>query len=159
VVAASIAACGLLEAGTSIIIVDIIAFIAGAARSIEFTGINTLAFADIGSTHRSAASSFFSMMQQVGMALGVAVAAILLNIAHGTVSGALTQGDFTIAFSVVALLGLVGATLMMGLKPDDGAAVTGHQPRKAGKHRPRSTGSPAGRSPLSTSATPKPWVR
>jgi EmrB/QacA subfamily drug resistance transporter len=138
-VAASIGACGLLNAGASIVLVDTVVFIAGATRSIEFTGINTLTFADIGPHDRTPASTFFSMMQQVSMALGVAVAAIALHVAHGAASSDLTQADFSVAFELTAAVALVGALLMLRLRPDAGQAVTGHPPRRQ-KPRAESSG-------------------
>lgn len=139
-VAVSIAACGLLNAGVSILVVDAVVFVAGAARSIEFTGINTLTFADIGPHERSAASTFFSMMQQVSMALGVAFAAIALHAAHGAGPSGLTQADFTATFEVTAVVALVGALLMLRLRPDAGQAVTDHPPRSQKPHPARSPG-------------------
>jgi EmrB/QacA subfamily drug resistance transporter len=123
-VAVSIGACGLLTAGANIVVVDAVVFLAGAARSIEFTGINTLTFADIGPHDRGPAATFFSMAQQVSMALGVAIAAVILHAAHGTGSTGLTQTDFTIAFGLTAAIALMGALLMLRLRPEAGQAVT-----------------------------------
>jgi hypothetical protein len=55
-VALSIGACGLLGRQTGIVVVAAIAVVAGATRSIEFTGLNTLTFADVGPHHQAAAS-------------------------------------------------------------------------------------------------------
>lgn len=132
-VALSIGACGLLTADTGIVVVDAVAFLAGAARSIEFTGINTLTFADIEPGQQASASTFFSMMQQVSTALGVAGAAIVLHTAHGTAATALTQRDFSVAFEATAAIALLGALLMLRLRPDAGRAVSGHRPRSDGR--------------------------
>jgi EmrB/QacA subfamily drug resistance transporter len=128
-VSLSIGVCGLLDPHTDIVVVGVVAFVAGATRSIEFTGINTLTFADIDPEDRASASTFFSMMQQISMALGVAAAAIVLQAAHGTASTPLTQADFTLAFWSIAAVALLGALLMLRLRPDTGHEVTGHRPR------------------------------
>jgi EmrB/QacA subfamily drug resistance transporter len=133
VVVLSIGAFGLLDAHSNIIVVGAVAVIAGAARSLEFTGINTLTFADITPNQQAPASTFFSMMQQVSMALGIAVAAITLTAAHGFAPTPLTQADFTVAFGVTAAIALLGTLLMLALPRDAGQAVTGHQPRKGGR--------------------------
>lgn len=125
-VALSIGACCLLDADTGTAVVHVVAFVAGATRSLQFTGLNTLTFADVDEHDQAAASTFFSMTQQVSMALGVAVAAILL----GVTPSPLTQVDFTVAFAVTAAVALVGALLMLRLPRDAGQAVTGHQPRR-----------------------------
>ncbi|MFC7100785.1 MFS transporter [Nonomuraea rubra] len=128
-VALSIAALGLLDARTGFAVVAVVAFAAGVTRSIEFTGINTLSFADIGPAGRASASTFFSMMQQISIALGVAAAAIVLQVAHGPAATPLTQGDFTLAFVLSGAVALAGALLMVRLRPDAGHEVTGHRPR------------------------------
>jgi MFS family permease len=128
-VALSIAACGLLTAHSPAAAVYALVFLAGATRSIEFTGINTLSFADIEPAQQAPASTFFSMMQQVSMALGVSAGALLLTAAHRGATGALSQSDFTIAFGATALLALIGAALMLTLRRDAGHEVTGHAPR------------------------------
>jgi EmrB/QacA subfamily drug resistance transporter len=132
-VALSIGALGLLDARTGFAVVAVVAFAAGVTRSIEFTGINTLSFADIGPADRASASTFFSMMQQISMALGVAAAAIVLQVAHGPAATPLTQGDFALAFALSGAVALAGALLMVRLRPDAGHEVTGHRPRKKGE--------------------------
>ncbi|MEV0998768.1 MFS transporter [Nonomuraea sp. NPDC050202] len=132
-VALSIGALGLLDARTGFAVVAVVAFAAGVTRSIEFTGINTLSFADIGPADRASASTFFSMMQQISMALGVAAAAIALQVAHGPAATPLTQGDFALAFALSGAVALAGALLMVRLRPDAGHEVTGHRPRKKGE--------------------------
>ena len=129
-VALSIAALGLLDAGTAFAVAAVVAFVAGATRSIEFTGTNTLSFADVGSADRASASTLFSMMQQLSVALGVAVAAIALQLAHGGSGTPLTQGDFAVAFWVTGAIALTGALLMLRLRPDAGNEVTGHRRRQ-----------------------------
>ncbi|MEV4469676.1 MFS transporter [Nonomuraea sp. NPDC049504] len=126
----SIAAFGLLDARTGFVVGAAVAFVAGATRSIEFTGINTLSFADIGSADRASASTLFSMTQQISVALGVAVAAIALQVAHGPAATPLTQSDFSLAFYVSGAIALAGALLMLLLRPDAGHEVTGHRPRR-----------------------------
>jgi MFS family permease len=157
-VAASIGACGLLNTRASVLAVDAAVFVAGAARSIEFTGINTLTFADIGPHDRSSASTFFSMMQQVSIALGVAVAAIALHLAHGAGSSGLTQADFTVAFALTAAVALVGALLMLRLRPDAGQAITDHPPRNQRPRAARSEG-PHATAPARTTLSADPLRR
>jgi hypothetical protein len=58
----------------------------------------------------SGANTLFSMMQQAGNALGVAIGAVALHVAGLThpESAAVTVGDFHIAFIAVGLIGLIG---------------------------------------------------
>ncbi|MGR6915579.1 MFS transporter [[Actinomadura] parvosata] len=132
-VALSIGAFGLLDVRTGFVLVAVVSFVAGVTRSIEFTGINTLSFADIGPADRASASTLFSMTQQISVALGVAAAAIVLQVAHGSAATPLTQGDFSLAFGLCGAVALAGALLMVRLRPEAGHEVTGHRPRRKGE--------------------------
>lgn len=101
--------------------------VAGFCRSFFFTGVNSLGYADIEDEQASQATSMSSVMQQVSLALGVAVAAAILeaNIAlHGR---ELSLADFHLAFAVVAALSLLAIIPLIGLSRDAGSAVSGHR--------------------------------
>lgn len=130
IAALSIAACGFLEPETPRAIVYALLLIAGLSRSMEFTALNTLAFADISSSQRSSASTLSSMLQQVSMLLGVAIAAAVLNISS-SVRGLDNPGlvDFRWAFIVIGAIGVVSSLRFLKLAPDAGAEVSGYKPR------------------------------
>src|SRR5690606_10525580 len=67
-----IALCGLFRADTPIWIMATILVIGGFFRSLQFTAVNTLTYADLGPKDMSRASSFAAMAQQLGISLGVA---------------------------------------------------------------------------------------
>ncbi|CAN7465160.1 MFS transporter [Rhizobium rhizogenes] len=101
---------------------------AGLSRSMNFTALNTLGFADIHAAQRSSASTLSSMLQQVSLLLGVAVAAAVLNLSrtiHGGV--ALSVIDFRWAFLAVALIGAVSSLRFLSLPRDAGAEVSRHK--------------------------------
>lgn len=126
----TVAACGFLTPGTPAVIAGTIMFLAGATRSMQFTALNTLTFAETTQEQRAAASTLSSMLQQVAMALGVASAAILLSLSQANHGGARVEmEDFRFAFIVCGAFALVGSLLMLRLKPDAGAEVSGHTPR------------------------------
>ena len=74
-------------------------------RSLEFTGVNRRAYADIPPEKMSRASSFVAMAQQLGISLGVGVAAASLNFSM-VLRGAdtLAVNDVIVGFIVVGLL-------------------------------------------------------
>jgi hypothetical protein len=85
----------------------------------------------------SGASALSSTLFQMTMGIGVAVGAIALRLAqwlhgHGSESGAhaMTPADFSVAFLIVAVIGLVGIADLFGLARDAGAVVSGHRHRK-----------------------------
>ena len=124
------AGCALLFPQTATIIVLFVLFVNGLSRSMQFTAVGTLAFADIAKPDMSSATSFFSMLTQMSMGMGVAVGAIALRVAgflDGKAAGAPTTKEFHIAFLLVAILSVVATLDCFILAPDAGAAVSGHR--------------------------------
>jgi hypothetical protein len=111
-------------------IVLLILFVNGLSRSMQFTAVGTLAFADIAKPDMSSATSFFSMITQMSMGMGVAVGAIALRVAgfmDGNAMGAPTTKEFHIAFLLVAVLSVLATLDCFILAPDAGATVSGHR--------------------------------
>ncbi|EJZ17502.1 MFS transporter, partial [Rhizobium sp. Pop5] len=127
IAAFSIVACGFLAPDTPQLFIHALLFLAGLSRSMEFTALNTLAFADIGPAQRSSASTLSSMLQQVSMLLGVAVAAAVLNLS-AALRGADNPvlADFRWAFVVVGAIGIVSSLRFLQLPKEAGAEVSGH---------------------------------
>ncbi|KWV50773.1 MULTISPECIES: MFS transporter [Rhizobium] len=128
IAASAIAACGFLVPETPRIVIYVLLMTAGLSRSMEFTALNTLAFADISSAQRSSASTLSSMLQQISMLLGVAIAAAVLNISvalRGVEGPGLV--DFRWAFLVVGAIGIISSVSFLRLVPDAGAEVSGHK--------------------------------
>jgi MFS family permease len=125
-----IASCALLFPQTPRSVMLIVLFVGGLCRSMQFTAVGTLAFADIAKPELSSATSFFSMITQMSMGMGVAVGAIALRVAgfldHNSV-GAPTTKEFHIAFLLVAILTVIATLDCFTLEADAGAAVSGHR--------------------------------
>lgn len=102
--------------------------VAGVVRSMQFTCLNTLAFADVDDRQRGSAATLSSMMMQVSMVAGVALGALLLNLSQGLHGHANpTLADFQFTFVIVGLLGVAAALSFARLPRDAGAEVSGHQ--------------------------------
>ncbi|UDL89578.1 DHA2 family efflux MFS transporter permease subunit [Mesorhizobium sp. PAMC28654] len=130
IASASIMACGAVSPQTPQPLVLALLLIAGLSRSMQFTALNTLAFADIAAEQRSSAATLSSMLQQVAMLFGVAVAAAILNLSQiARAQPALDLVDFRIAFLVIGAIGLVTSFRFMVLPRHAGAEVSGHSPR------------------------------
>lgn len=124
----SIVACGFLTPSTPQAVIMALLFVAGLSRSMQFTALNTLGFADIAPAQRSSASTLSSMLQQVSMLLGVAVAAAVLNLSGMLRAGAGTPlADFRWAFLVVGAIGMAASLRFLVLPHDAGAEVSGHR--------------------------------
>src|SRR5664279_2189818 len=69
---AAIAACAALSAETPLALAALILFIGGMTRSMQFTALNTIAFADVPQRAMANANTLFSTAFQLAMGLGVA---------------------------------------------------------------------------------------
>ncbi|MBB5459945.1 EmrB/QacA subfamily drug resistance transporter [Paraburkholderia sp. Cpub6] len=126
--AVTIALCALLSPDTPRTLIMLVLLIGGLCRSMQFTSINTLAFADVPPARMSSASTFFSMVQQMTIGLGIAFGAIALHAAvliHGG-HAQLSLADFRVAFLLVAVLVLISMLYFIGIEPDAGCEVSGH---------------------------------
>ena len=106
--------------------------IGGFFRSLQFTALNAIGYADIPQRLMSRASSLASMFQQLAQSLGVGLAAMLI---HYTLawrhSAKLTAADITPAFAIVAVLSLIAIFFFVALPSDAGAEVSGRTVRAA----------------------------
>jgi len=100
----------------------------GFLRSLQFTALGTLAYADVPQNLMSNASSLSSMAQQLFLSFGVAIAALLLHLSlGGRSSSSLTAHDFTVPFVIVGVLGIVSSLFFLSLEPDAGEEVSGRR--------------------------------
>jgi len=122
--------CAFLFPQTPRAIILFVLFVNGLCRSMQFTSLGTLAFADVLKPDMSSATSFFSMITQMSMGMGVAVGAIALRLAgflDGNAHGNPTTKEFHIAFLLVSVLTLLASADCFTLDRDAGAAISGHR--------------------------------
>jgi EmrB/QacA subfamily drug resistance transporter len=124
----SVIACALLGPNLPYAVTAVILFVAGATRSMQFTALATLAFADVDAAQRSSATTISSMSQQLSMVFGVAAAAGVLNLSQiWRGAPALGVVDFQIAYIVMGTIVIVCSLLLLRLERNAGAEVSGHQ--------------------------------
>jgi MFS family permease len=125
------AASGLFTAHTPHLMIIVVLLIAGFFRSMQFTSINALAYADIDNAAMSRATSFAAVIQQLSMSFGVALAALLLE-GSQTWDGrsTLITADFARTFFVIGGLSSLSVFAFMKLRADAGAEVSGHVPKR-----------------------------
>lgn len=126
IAAASIAINGLLTPETPYLLILAALLAGGFIRSMFFTGINALAYAEISTADTSRATPIAAVFQQLSIALGVALAGGILEVSTTIHGGALTLSDFHIAFFIVAAVSAAASLSFMRLAPDAGNAVSGH---------------------------------
>ena len=124
--AAFLASYGLIGANTSHILIFVILLIGGFFRSLQFTALNAIGYADVPQARMSRATSFASVSQQMSQAVGVAVAAASVQSLQWFFKDpVLVPRDMQISFFVVAAISLVSALIFARLDPDAGAEVSG----------------------------------
>ncbi len=97
----------------------------GTSRSLQFTALNTLAFADVPQPAMGPANTWFSVAFQLSIGIGVAVGAVALRLA--SVAGGVEQpglAQFHTALAVIALFMAGSAFAALGLARDAGATIT-----------------------------------
>jgi EmrB/QacA subfamily drug resistance transporter len=123
---AFLGACALFTPSTPHWALLLILLAGGFFRSLEFTALNALSYADVDAPRMSRATSFASVSQQMSGAVGVAVAAICVELIQlGFGDSALKARDLSLAFVLVAIVSSASALIFAALKPDAGAAVSG----------------------------------
>ena len=104
--------------------------VGGFFRSLEFTSLNTIAYAEIDHRHMSRATSLVSVSQQLSISLGVAVGALAVD-ATLWLRGrdAITSAaDFQPAFVIIGMIAATAAILFARLPPDAGAEISRRTP-------------------------------
>jgi EmrB/QacA subfamily drug resistance transporter len=123
---AFLAGCALFTPSTPHWMILLVLLSGGFFRSLEFTALNAISYADIDPPRMSRATSLASVSQQMSGAVGVAVAAVCIQlIQFGFGDGELIARDLSTAFLMVAAISSVSVIIFARLPPDAGAAVSG----------------------------------
>jgi len=125
---AFLAACALFTATTPLLLIFIILVVGGFFRSLQFTAINTVAYAEVEPAQMSRATTLVSVNQQLAVSAGVAVGAFSVetNLAlhHAT---ELTADVFAPAFVVVSIISAASAYFFWQMPDDAGHEISGRK--------------------------------
>jgi EmrB/QacA subfamily drug resistance transporter len=122
----SIIACIFIDPNMPIAIIIAILFLNGIFRSMQFTSINTIGFADLAPGQISSASAITSTSMQLGNTLGVALASLGLVVAHNlgdTQSSSLSLQDFQMSLAFIALISFMGLVCLFKLPSNAGESI------------------------------------
>ncbi|MFZ1920828.1 MAG: MFS transporter [Xanthobacteraceae bacterium] len=121
-----LAACATFVQGMPYAAMIVILLSGGFFRSLQFTSINTIAYAEIDPPRMSRATAMVAAAQQLSLSTGVAVGALVVEITlrlkH---SPAMGINDFPPAFLFVALLAASAALIFARLPANAGAELSG----------------------------------
>jgi MFS family permease len=121
---ASFAAYGLFDAHSPHWLMLFTFLLGGCLRSLQFTSLNALAFADIRQQDMSHASTLSSVGMQLASGLGVTLAAFALQGVASWQGHSVLQGsDFSWAFLMMGLLAMLSTLQFRRLHPQAGAAL------------------------------------
>ncbi len=123
-------ACAWLVPATPMVIMLLVLFCYGLFRSLQFTTLATLAYADVDDAQRAPASTLWSVAQQMTIGLGIAFGALALRLAallHGPLPAAtpFVLRDFHWAFIAGSALILCSVAGYLRLPRDAGHLLAG----------------------------------
>ncbi|OLE32918.1 MAG: MFS transporter [Alphaproteobacteria bacterium 13_1_20CM_3_64_12] len=123
-----LAACALFTVTTPLLLIMIILVVGGFFRSLQFTAINTVAYAEVEPVQMSRATTLVSVNQQLAISAGVAVGAFSVEstmlVRHVQ---ELSAADFAPAFMVVAVISAVSAYFFYLMPVDAGHQISGRR--------------------------------
>lgn len=122
--------CAFFTPDDSFIWIICVLFFSGATRSLQFTAMNTMTFAEIDKKDIASANVIDSEFQQISNVLGIVLAALFLYIAsllHGNDSIYLTREDFLLCFIFIGSLPLIALANFLTLPHNVGNNVSGCQ--------------------------------
>ncbi|ORE93832.1 MFS transporter [Aurantimonas sp. 22II-16-19i] len=119
---------GLFRPEWPVVLIVLLLLVGGFFRSLFFTSINTLAFADLSKRESGDATAMMAAVQQVSIATGVALAGGVLELGM-TLGGRQVVGvpDFTVAFLVVGAVTAAAVLAFVRLPADAGDEVAGRR--------------------------------
>lgn len=122
------AACAAFRPAWPLLAIDLVLVLGGVFRSLEFTALNTIAYADVPRGRMSQATSFYATFQQVTLTLGISLAAGALEAATAlTGHGHPALVDYSWAFLIVSAIGLIAVPVCARLAAEAGEDVSGHR--------------------------------
>lgn len=122
------AALGLYRPEAPVVIVLALLLVGGFFRSLFFTSLNALSFADVPHERAGDATSMLGAIQQVSVAVGVALAGGILEVAVALAGAEVpTAANFSVAFLVVGAVTTSAAFAFLPMAPEAGAEVSGRR--------------------------------
>lgn len=126
--ALSLLVCAFLTPSSPEVLTIVMLFWGGLCRSMQFTGISTLAFAEVPDAEMSSANTLFSTSLQLAAGLGVTLGALSIRAGEliATHAGLTSVPGiaFKLGFAIIALVTALAVIDIARLAPDAGDAVS-----------------------------------
>jgi EmrB/QacA subfamily drug resistance transporter len=119
-----------VDAGTAVWAIVAMAFVYGFLTSLQYTSMNTLAYADVNAGETSGASTIASTVQQIAVSFGIAAASLTAALfipdkLHAT--GPQMVHGIHLALWALGILTIVSTAVFIELREGDGDAVSRHK--------------------------------
>jgi len=124
-----VAVCATFTPATPILLIIVLLAAGGFFRSLQFTSINTIAYADVDPARMSRATAIVSVGQQLAISMGVAFGALAVEATMWFKQGqTLTAADFQPAFLFVGVFAALSSLVFLRLSPEAGAELAHRTP-------------------------------
>ena len=122
----SLAAIGFFTETTPYAVMVIVLLVGGCFRSLQFTSLNAISYADVDNHRLSQATSIASVAQQLSVGMGVVLGGYALQLSSSLQGHAsLVSADFLPAFLTVAVASAFSIPLLMRLPANAGEQLAG----------------------------------
>jgi hypothetical protein len=127
----AILGCAALTPSTPYAVIVVVLFANVLTRSLQFSALSSLAFADVTAEHMGATNTLASVVQQLTLGLGITAAAAAVHLTalltrESAVGPTLT--DFRIAIVAAAIMTAISTLDALCLSQYAGSLVSGHRP-------------------------------
>ena len=118
---------GAFTPATPVALMVAVLFVGGLSRSLQFTALNAIAYAEVPAHRLSQATSFSAVLQQLSGSVGITAAALALE-GTGALRGttATDIGNFPVVFGLITLMTLASALIFARLPRAAGADMVRH---------------------------------
>jgi len=118
-------ACGFFDIATPLLVIVLVLVVGGFSRSVQFTAVQALQYAEMPTGLMSRATSFAAMTQQLSQSFGVGLTALVVHISLTWHDRAMMlPEDVALGFFTIGLLALASIIIFLRLPPQAGAELT-----------------------------------
>jgi len=118
-------ACGFFDIATPLVVIVLVLVVGGFSRSVQFTGVQALQYAEMPTGLMSRATSFAAMTQQLSQSFGVGLTAFVVHLSliwHDRAT--MFPADVALGFFTIGCLAVVSIIIFLRLPPQAGAELT-----------------------------------
>jgi hypothetical protein len=124
-----LAACAWFSASTPFPLMVAVLLVGGFFRSLQFTSINVLAYAQVEPARMSRATALAAVSQQLSLSAGVALGGATVELmVWNKAEATITAADFPPAFLLIAAISAAAAVIFMRMPADAGAELAHRTP-------------------------------